>query len=295
VPGPVDPRPLWPHVQSNLAKAFNPEESMAFGNYPDNPSERKIIYVMDRQGLQSCHFMEGGQKYLTSNQAYVLVIPAEEDHPVVNTIEARGQDEPGSVLVQSPFNRNVYEDLESAKVAFAVEKQLLYSEVCRLLGARSLLVCNISDKQQGRTYGLNLDVKKLEDSVVDKVVSMLLGDVRNELIVERRELVSLLSQIVVCDKYSGGEPRGDRAQALIDANNLSADVQFTSLIRARSKKDTLNLLTARQYKLDVFSESRSQFRVAAALGVPLFIQAMMRYESSLASICEYILTLAVEF
>jgi hypothetical protein len=187
------------------------------------------------------------------------------------------------------------EDLESARVAFAVEKQLLYSEVCRLLGARNVFLCNISHKTQGNSYGFNLDVKTLEDSVVEKVVSILLGDVKNELSVDRRELVSLLSQIVVYDKYSGGEPRGDRAQALIDANNLSADVQFTSLIRARSEENNANLLTARHYKLDVFSESRSQFRVAVALGVPKFIQAAMRYESLLESLSEYILTIGVEF
>jgi hypothetical protein len=176
-----------------------------------------------------------------------------------------------------------------------VEKQLLYSEVCRLLGARNVFLSNISHKTQGRSYGFNLGVKMLEDSVVEKVASLLLGDVRNELSVDRRELVSLLSQIVVYDVYSGGEPHGDPAQALIDANNLSTDVQFTSLIRARSKKSSESLLTARRYKLDVFSESRSQYRVAAALGVPKFIQVAATYEASLASVSEYILTLGVEF
>ena len=103
---------------------------MGIGRFPDNPSERKIIYVLDRQGAQSCRFMDGGQTYLTSGQAFILQVPIEEPHRITDVIKKRGLDNAGSMLVQSPFNPDDYADLETARVDFAVKKLILYSEVC---------------------------------------------------------------------------------------------------------------------------------------------------------------------
>ena len=47
---------------------------------------------------------------------------------------------PGAVLIQSPFDKNTYENSMQAVERFALEKHLHFSTLCMYLGAREVTV-----------------------------------------------------------------------------------------------------------------------------------------------------------
>ena len=113
---------------------------MTDSTWPNEPQCRKTVLVLNQQDIDALRFEEGGADLLLNEEVYILPSSLKESNPVVQDLVDSGLVRPGTVLIQSPFDKNRYENSMQAVERFALEKHLHFSTLCMYLGAREVTV-----------------------------------------------------------------------------------------------------------------------------------------------------------
>ena len=209
---------------------------MTDSTWPDEPHCRKIVLVLNQTDIDTLSYKEGGSDLLLKEGVYILSSSLEDSNPVVQDLIDSGLVQSGTVLIQSPFDKNRYENSQQAVERFALEKHLIFSELCGLLGARAITVAQIERKNTKDTKTFSLQsALSMKGSVDIKI--------------EDEELASFCSKLTLHDKFQGGSPDVSAAEEHLRQNGLIGDHVLSSLIKQRKKPN--NLLTNREYQLDM--------------------------------------------
>ncbi len=119
--------------------------------WPNEPHRRKTVLVLNQQAIDALRFEEGGADLLLNEEVYILPSSLKEANPVVQDLIESGLVQPGAVLIQSPFDKNIYGNSIQAVERFALAKHLHFSKLCMNLGAREVTVEQIEFKNtEGR-------------------------------------------------------------------------------------------------------------------------------------------------
>lgn len=250
---------------------------MTDSTWPEEPHRRKTVLVLNQTDIDALNYKEGGADLLRNDEVYILHSSLKESNSVVQDLIDSGLARPGSVLIQSPFDKNRYENSQQAVERFALDKHLLFSELCGLLGAREVTVERIERK--------NTEGKE----TVSFRSSFFIGSGGET---ENEDLASFCGKLTLHDKFQGGSPDVPAAEEHLRESGLLGDTDMRSLIDLRRNPN--NPLTSRDINLNMTSEVKSNFKVLANLDLS-FLSLEAGYDRQVREQTEFILRVKVDF
>ncbi|KPF86311.1 hypothetical protein IP70_08380 [alpha proteobacterium AAP38] len=223
---------------------------------------------------------KGETQYLTDTQTHVLVYPVVggyDNQALANILDA-GLNRPRTVLIQSPFDLDVYVEATEAIEKFALAKHMFLSNFCQLLGATRVSVTQMDIVTNSNVQTLKANGGRLVASA--------------EVSVERTADDSLCSQLNLVDEYAGGNPDVEAAEKLLRSTRLSGDPNMRSLLQAR--KAVGNSLIRRTLTVNLSTEANKNLKVIGRLNLPTATFGV-EYAGENKQTKEYRLTLEVLF
>lgn len=260
-------------------------QTMTTYSFPDNPSNRKAVIVLPQHDIEKCAYEPGAAQLLLDEEAYVLQFPvrphAEGSTALRNIIDA-GLARAGTILIQSPFDPDVYEEASIATQRFALAKHMHFSMLCMYLGAKEVSVEQIDLRT--KTGKISIDVKGEHSKI---------AGVKASVKTDAEELEHFRAQMNLLDEFTGGPPDVDAAERLLRRTGLLADPNMRSLIEMR--REGTNQLLTRRLVLSLSSEARSNLNVVGRLKVPPFVKLSAEYDRLVSEHQDYTLTVLVRF
>lgn len=248
--------------------------------WPDEPHHRKTVLVLNQQDIDALRYEEGGADILLNEEVYIHPSSLKESNPAVQDLIDSGLVQPGAVLIQSPFDKNIYENSIQAVERFALAKYLHFSTLCMNLGAREVTVEQI-------------ELKNTEDRKIVSLQGGLSMRGTGDIKIEDKEVASFYDKLTLHDKFQGGPPDVQAAEEYLKWTGLSGDDAMRALIDLRRNPN--NLLTSRELRLNMTSEVKRNFNVLANLNVPAFISLEANYDRHVREQTEFTLTVKVDF
>jgi hypothetical protein len=246
---------------------------------PREPGRRKAIVILEEHEIDRCRYESDGARLLHNPEVQVLTFPGEKPCPLVQDMERAGLFRPGTVLVQNPFDRDSYAEIDEATERFALHKQMLFSEFCRHLGAREVVVDMIEIRT---TTGKATFEAKAGRAGVEGGGS-----------VTRDQMNAFRSQISLQDRFEGAEPDVAAAETLLVRSGLASDPTMRSLLELRRPGG--NKLASRTLTLNLSTETKRSLAVVGNLKVPAYVKLQADYRRIAHEQREYTLTLRVLF
>ena len=253
---------------------------MTDNTWPDEPYRRKTVFVLNQTDIDALRFEKDGPELLLDEETYILTYPPQQSTPVVQDLINSGIARPGTVLIQSPFDKDIYQNSTQAVEHFALDKHTYFSTLCMYLGARKVTVEQIDFKNTERRESLSLK------SGVSMKGS---GDVK----IKNEELASFKSKLLLSDTFEGSSPDVPAAKELLRKTGLLGDATMRSLLNMRQNPD--NLLTSRELQLKMTTETQRNLNVLANLNVPAYLSLDAEYDRDVREQTEFNLTVKVDF
>ena len=252
---------------------------MTFGQFPANPHERRLVMVINETDIDKC-IAEGKAQFLIDDQTYVMPYPvqvSENDPPVKKALARMAR--PGDILSQSPYNNDRYFDISNETVELAVDKYLVFSTICGILGARSVSIeqINYNNREEKAEWKAGAGYKQIGGSINGG----------------KEKIEALRGGIKIDNVFPGGKPNINRAKEVLEINGLTMDQQFLSLIDARSYDE--NRIQKRKFELSLYNSFNSNLKIFAQLQIPQFIKGSMNYSKDVKETEEISVKILVEF
>lgn len=248
--------------------------------WPDEPHRRKTVLVLNQQDIDALRYEEGGADILLNEEMYILPSSLRQSNPVVQDLIDSGLVQPGAVLIQSPFDKDIYENSIQAVERFALAKYLHFSTLCMNLGAREVTVEQI-------------ELKNTEDRKIVPLQGVLSMKGTGDIKIEDKEVASFYDKLTLNDKFQGGPPDVQAAEEHLKRTGLSSDDAMRSLIDLHLNPN--NLLTSRELRLNMTSEVKRNFNVLANLTIPAYLSLEAGYDRHVREETEFTLTVKVDF
>lgn len=256
-------------------------QSMATGSFPDDPSSRKAILVLQQHDLETCAYEPDAAQLLLDDEAYVLqcpVRPQGEVSTALQNILDADLARPGAMLVQSPFDRDAYKEESLAPQSFALEKHMHFSTLCQYLGAKEISVEQIDLRTRSGKISVDVKGERLGASA--------------QVSVEAEELERLRVQMNLHDEFAGGPPDVAAAEQLLRRTRLLADPYMRHLLEMR--RYGANQLGKKTLVLSLSSEAKSNLNVVGRLK-PAFAKLTSGCNQDIQEQRDYTLTVLVRF
>jgi hypothetical protein len=246
-----------------------------------DPGHRRLIAVMTE--LDRADMIDGsvaGETFLRSDAIFVVTWPLDAaelaSNPVLVRLDAVGLLERGAVLVQSPLDPDRYYHPADASGAVAGEKLLAIVKLCRLLGAETVEIGEISLERAGATASWSAKAAK--------------QPIGGEASSAREELAQFVAGTHVRDTFVGSAPDLPAARAHLDRMRLSADESLSSLVDGR---DGINPILSRTFRFTSAVEATKVTDRLAALSVaPVSLRGQLHHDEEHRSVYTFDLDVA---
>lgn len=183
------------------------------------------------------------------------------------------------MLIQSPYNPDIYEDAALAPQRYALEKHMHFSTFCKHLGAKEVSVEQVTLQTGNRKWTLDAKGNRLGILAKFKATSEALEMFR--------------AQMTLRDEFAGGPPDIVAAERLLRQRRLLADPNMQTLLEMR--RDGPNQLVMRKLDLSLSSEAQKNLNVAGRLKIPAFVKLSAEYDRVVHERYDYTLTVLVRF
>lgn len=243
------------------------------------------MVVLDENTINECLYdmSPDDRAFLFDAQSHVVQYPLSPDEPdslVLQNIMDADLLKPGSVLLQSPYDRNQYVEVTQAQDHFAVEKLRHFSRLCQYLGARSVVVEQVEVSTESSSVVHELNGKT---PVADFGVK-----------VDNKQSGSLARRFSINTSFRGGVSNTEAAEKYLRSKQLWGDIVMRSLVEQCADQE--NRILEQKVTLSLSSESKRSLGVVAKLKLPAKgLGLTAGYLSSVESSQEYTLTLTVSF
>ena len=253
---------------------------MTDSTWPNEPYRRKTVFVLNQTDIDALRFEEGGSELLLNEEVHILPFFSQQSNSFVQNLIASGLARPGTVLIQSPFDKDIYQNSTQAVEHFALDKHTYFSTLCMCLGARKVTVEQIDFKNTERRESLSLK------STVSMQGS---GDVK----IENEELESFKSKLLLSDTFEGSSPDVPAARNLLKQTGLLSDANMRSLFDMR--QNSSNPIKSRRIQLNMTTETQRNLNVLVNLNVPAYLSLEAGYDRHVREQTEFNLTIKVDF
>jgi hypothetical protein len=186
---------------------------------------------------------------------------------------------PGEILVQSPFDPDVYVPAALAPERFALDKHMNVSMLCQLLGAKSFQVEQIDLRTSSGKATLVLKASKAGGGVGSSI--------------EREQLETFKNQMSVSMTFAGAPPDIQAAEYLLRKTGLWSDPKLQALLEMRRGRS--NTLLSHKIILSLSNEVQSNLNIATRAKIPNFVNVSAEYRKSVQNRNEYTVTMDMEF
>jgi hypothetical protein len=223
---------------------------------PERASERVVIYVVDTIDLERMRYDED----LDTRDTYVAVVDAIAADPgdqLKSKLERRGLLIRGNTLLQNPYRPDEYATVSDAPGKYALDKFVIFSNLCQLLGARSVRLQSLEETKSGRNWTLDASA---EHPLAGG------GGARAASSAEEK----IISQKGLHDTFEGGEPDIEAARDLLVQLRLDDDPILRSLVDTRAAAGNRHI--QRQVTVDLSEETNNALSLAAKVITPSFFK-----------------------
>ena len=258
---------------------------MSEHDFPSVHGARRAVVILKKNDIRSCRddLSYEEKQFLYDDEAFVLEYPPPQDtqdlpRALTNIIDS-DLARPGLVLVQSPYDRDAYVELDKAAEAFAIEKMRHFSRLCQLLGAKFV------EAEQ-------VEIKRGNECAVYNVKANA-GPLKAEGKVTMDEEESLSRKFSIRSVFIGKTPDVDAAERFLRSKNLYGDTVMRQLLEQCS--DDSNPLLKQEVTISLSSETKSSLGVVGKLNLPNKFGISSDYKRIATSMEEYSLTLLVRF
>lgn len=255
---------------------------MATGTFPTDHNNRKVILILHSHDIEKCGYAPGAAQILLDDNIYILAYPVTSQkklpQAMQNIIDARLACS-GNMLIQNPYDTDTYEEITVAPQRFALAKHMYFSILCKHLGAKEVLVEQISIQTRSGKSVLSGKGERLGASVHGTIAA--------------EELEKIHAQMHLHDEFEGGPADVEAAELLLRRTGLYADPSLRILIDMR--REHANTLKTRKFCICLSSESKNNLNIAARLNMPQFINISSDYKRITNEQHNYSLTVTVKF
>jgi len=253
---------------------------MARPKGPVKLSKKPVVVVLKEEDIERMRY-EGGSdaELLVNEDVQVVTYPVVQPKGFMRDLDDRGLLRPGTVLVQSPYERDHYAPLVEAEQSFAIAKRMYFSELCMKLGAKEVKVDQIAIRTRKGTSTFDVDASK--------------GGIKFEGKRERESLEKISSEMTLKDRFEGGQADIKAAEEMLRRTKLLGDPNMYSLFEMAKAEN--NKLQERTLTIDLTRESQDVIRLAASLAIPAYVDINTKYKKNVNETEQYTLTLTVKF
>ena len=255
---------------------------MSANPWPNNPSHRKVVLVLNQDDIEALGYEDDGAELLTNDEIHILSSHPSQPNPTVQALIDQGIVTSGAVLIQNPFNKNRYHRESEAMEQIALTKLLHFSTLCGHLGAREVKIEQIRLKKE--SCEVNFSVKG--------GIPMAGG---GELDQEREDLNSFAHQLSLTHEFDGGESNIQAATEFLQRTGLSSETIMQDML---NKARMHNKPKSSKINLILTTEGHQNLKVLASLNLKatrLPISLEGNYDQKNYERTEYTLTIAVKF
>ena len=256
---------------------------MANKPWPDDPSRRKIVLVLNQDDINALDYEDDGNVLLTNEEVHILSSHPSEPDLSVQALIDQGLVMPNTVLVQNPFEKSLYHHEPEAEAQIAQTKCQHFSTLCSLLGASEV---KIEDRKKNKVES--------SSNLSNRVDIPTVGSVESE--INKENLDSFISGLTLTDTFEGGEPNVKAANAFLQRTGLWGDTSMRGLLDIVQSQT--NKIKSRKIELNLMTEARRNLKVLANLklkSLRLPISLETKYDREEHEQTEYTLTIAVKF
>ena len=253
--------------------------------WPSEPSRRKVILVLKPDDFVALQYDAGGTDLMINEEVYVMPWLSSAHNSKVQELIDKNLVMAGAVLIQDPFDKDIYHREPEAIRKIAKEKWLHFSTLCSYLGARKIEVKTIRVQDENGDFEF-----KLEGEVLKLV--------KGQLNTQKTSHYSFLESMFVDAEFKGGDPDIHTANEFLQNNGLIQDIIMKGLLN--KVKNYNNKLTSFIFKLDLTNEAHQNFKILAGLGVtikklklPISLEA--KYTKTTYEKTKYTLRISVKF
>ena len=219
--------------------------------FPEDPRRRRVVMVLEQHDIDKMH--QDGETAIFADPHAQVITTLETAGPADTALAGiidSGLDHPGTLLVQSPFQTDVYAEGGQAAEQFALTKQTLFLNFCQLLGATRVSVTQVTTVDGDKADTLDLEGGRFGAS--------------GSLSGKRTESEKLAARLSLLDEFEGGPPDIESAEALLRDNRLMGDQVMRSMLQARAGR---NGIKRRTVTLNLSSETKNSLGVLAKLQI----------------------------
>ncbi|MGY1653321.1 hypothetical protein [Geodermatophilus sp. SYSU D01119] len=198
--------------------------------------------------------------------------------PVLARLRRSNKVRAGALLIQSPFDPDQYEPADSAVAEFAVTKFVRLSELCALLGAKSVSVEQVRTVTNSSGMHAKVQAKAAVHSGHVDVDSDLTRKINERLTLK--------------DTFAGGSADVAAARALLARVGLEDDSTLVSLVDMRSGS---NPLKRRQITLNLTQEAQQNLKLAGEYSGLRLVKVSANFSKQAKEQVQVMLTATIEF
>lgn len=253
--------------------------------FPKEPEKRRLILIANRGELQKIQkdpkYSSWGSELLLNEQLYLLSYPVTDTNDIIKELDNCGLLNPGTLLIQNPYNSLEYTEAVEAFSTFALAKYLHFSYFCNLLGAKRVSIEKIEMKTN--------EGKILHSGTLK---SPYLSSVGGDIEFEKSVWEKINSRMSLNDNFSGSEPDISAATDYLNKYRLQGDLNMKTLLDMRAGP---NQPKSREITLSLTRESRKNIKAAFSLDIPIYADLKQQIENIKKESYDFTLLIKVDF
>lgn len=228
---------------------------MNYDHIPQDPEKRRVILVLSRRGLQKLNQSSASdfnvRELFFKDEICLVDTSSIKDNSLSEKIRGSGLLNPGTLLIQSPYDPSIYANISEASYTFAKAKCVIFATFCGLLAARKVSVKNVEIKENSSSFEAEGNVS--------------VSPGKGSFDVKTNAKDKMTKRISIVREYGQTEPKVDKAKEYMSKYQCLSDDHINSLFELRDAGIPIQKET---YRLSVTRESRTNLDMAFSLSIP---------------------------
>jgi len=249
---------------------------------PEDPKERRVIVLLNEEDIIN----SSDSEWINSSKITVLKYPFDRDSPIYENELYKSLDdadliEQGAILVQSPYDLNVYRDAKDAEELInfnALRKYNLFARFCQKLGATRIQITHEEGEQKNTNSGGG-------GQVGYNIVEVKGG--------ASKESEEKLRQTLERGSTFNGNPNPniEEAEKYLFNNRLDNDEVLKDLLEARKGSNKVKSYTL---SYSIASDSMQSLKLVGGIKIASF-NAEGNYENAVRTLKDKTVSFNIEF
>ena len=218
--------------------------------WPSEPSRRRALVVLNVDDVEFLRYQRGFGSVWLNEEIHFLQLRSSVESAVPPNVALSARR--GDVLIQNPYNDDLYEPAATAPTQFARDKLRYVSQLCQLLGAHRVSALEVVENERfeksGNSQELGIAVDEYRSGQAKRAVD------------KASSLMNSFAQSIV-DEFEGGSPDIAGAENLLIRTGLLGDPDVRALLELR--KNRRNVITRSRANRKITLSSLDDWKISS--------------------------------